>query len=139
MTNLRDNPQAVAAARRIEAQTGFDVLDEAKVAQAVALCRRQRTRARRWAAISGLLTAAIVAAWTVAGALSRLHGYQLAMGAALFLLNGTRMIQALVAARRAGRIIASIEAARAEVEAVAAAPPPRRGPARPDPGMAHWN
>jgi hypothetical protein len=47
MMDLRSNPRAVAAARRIQAQTGFDVLDDAAVEQVAALCVARRVRARR--------------------------------------------------------------------------------------------
>ncbi len=137
--DLRSNPRAVAAARRIQAETGFDVLDEAAVERALALCAAGRARARRWALISGLLAAAIIAAWTVAGILGQVHGYQWILGAALLLLNGFRMARALAAARKLRRIAASIETARAEVRAAAAASAAPRGLIPPSPDVARWN
>ncbi len=131
--DVRGSPRAVALARQIEERTGFDVLDEAKVAQAIALCQARRASARRAAAISGALAAAVVIAWIAAGVAGQLHGYQYVLGPALLGLNGVRLIMALRAARRLARIIRSIEAARAEVEAAAAGPQP------PPPGRAAWN
>jgi hypothetical protein len=55
--DLRSNPRAVAAARRIQAQTGFDVLDEDAVGQVIELCAARRARARRLAVLSGVLAA----------------------------------------------------------------------------------
>ena len=134
--DLRSNPRAVAAARRIQARTGFDVLDDVAVERTIALCAAQRARARRSAAISGLLAAAVIAAWTVAGTLGHVHGYEFILGPVLLLLNGLRMIRALAAARRLGRIPRSIEAARAEVLAAATG---TASAARPSPDAAMWN
>lgn len=131
--DLRGNPRAAGLARQIEARTGFDVLDEAKVAQAIALCQARRASARRAAVVSGALAAAVVIAWTAAAAAGVLHGYEYVLGPALLLLNGVRLATALRAAGRLARIVRSIGAARAEVEAAAAWPPP------PPPGTAAWN
>ena len=139
MMDLRNNPRAVAAARRIQAETGFDVLDDASVERALALCAAGRARARRWAVISGLLAAAVIAAWSVAGAFGQVHGYQWILGPALLLLNGFRMVKAVAAARKLGRISRSIETARAAVLAAAAGSPAPRGPAPPPPDVARWN
>lgn len=121
--DLRSNPHAVAAARRIEAETGFDVLDDAGVEQVIALCAARRARARRLAAVSGVLAAAVLAAFIVAGVLGQVHAYELLLGPVLFLLNGVRLAAALAAMRRLDRIPRSIEAARAEVRAAAASSP----------------
>jgi hypothetical protein len=117
--DLRSNPRAVAAARRIQAQTGFDVLDEDAVGQVIELCAARRARARRLAVLSGVLAVAVLVAFTAAIVLGRLSVYELILGPVLFLLNGMRFAAALAAMRRVDRIPRSIEAARAEVRAAA--------------------
>lgn len=129
--NLRSNPLAVAAARDIEARTGFDILDDSQVEQAVALCARQRTRAVRLAVISGSLAAVIVVALAVASVLGRPDLYALALAAVLLVINLARMGRSIWSARRFARIPRSIEAARAGVRAAGAAAPSR--------GRPQWN
>jgi hypothetical protein len=129
--NLRSNPRAIAAAKQIEAATGFDVLDESQVEQAVALCARQRARAVRQAVISGALAAAIIVALVVARVVGHVSTYALILAAVLLVLNLARMAHALWSARRLGRIPRSIEVAQAEVRAAG-----RAGPSR---DSARWN
>lgn len=115
--DLPNNHQADGATRRIRAQTGFDVRDQAKVAQTLANCRRQRRKAIRWGVISGVLAVVVVVAWTVAGVLGDLHGYQFALGPVLLLLNLVRAIQALSAARKLKLVIEGLEAAQRQTAA----------------------
>jgi len=129
--DLRSNPRAVAAAKRIEARTGFDVLDESQVQQAVAMCAARRARAVRMAAVSGALAIAIAAALAVALALGHAGTYALVLGSVLLAINLVRAGQALWSARRFGRIPRSIELMRAEVREVGRAAPSR--------DRAQWN
>ena len=137
--DLRNNPRAAAAARRIQAQTGFDVLDDAAVEQALTTCAARRARARRSAAVSGALLAAVAAALVAAAALGQMHRYELILGPVLLLLNGFRMVTAIAAARKLARIPRSIEAARAEVQAAATGQAVPPGVTGPPPGTARWN
>ncbi len=89
--NIRSNPRAVAAAKQIEARTGFDVLDESQVEHAIALSARQRARAARQAVISGALAAAIIVALVVANVLGHVDTYALVLAAVLLVINLARM------------------------------------------------
>jgi hypothetical protein len=129
--DLRSNPRAAAAAKQIEARTGFDVLDESQVEQAIALCATRRTRAVRLAAGSGALAAAIVVALVVAGLIGRVGTYALVLAAVLLVINLTRMATAIWSARRLRRIPRSIELMRAEVA--------RAGQNAPSRDQAQWN
>jgi hypothetical protein len=129
--DLRSNPRAVAAAKRIEARTGFDVLDESQVQQAVAMCAARRARAVRMASVSGALAIAIAAALAVGLALGHAGTYALVVGSVLLAINLVRAGQALWAARRFGRIPRSIELMRAEVREAGRAAPSR--------DRAQWN
>jgi hypothetical protein len=140
--DLRSNPRAVAAARRIQAETGFDVLDDAAVEQMAALCAARAARARRLAALSAVLAVVVLVAFTVAVVLGQVHVYELILGPMLFLVNAIRLAAALAAVRRLDRIPQTIEAARAEVRAAAAGP---AGPSGltgapwPPSDVARWN
>jgi hypothetical protein len=123
--DLRSNPRAVAAAKQIEARTGFDVLDESQVEQAVALCARRRARAVRQALLSGGLAGAIIVALVVAVLLGHVSTYALVLGSVLLLINLTRLAHALWSARRFARIPRSIEFMRAEVREAGRAAPAR--------------
>ncbi len=129
--NIRSNPRAVAAAKQIEARTGFDVLDESQVEHAIALSARQRARAARQAVISGALAAAIIVALVVANVLGHVDTYALVLAAVLLVINLARMAHALWSARRFARIPRSIEVALAEVRAA--------GRIGPEQDRAQWN
>jgi Flp pilus assembly protein TadB len=128
--DIRSNLRAVAAAKQIEARTGFDVLDDSQVEQAVALCAGQRARAVRQAVISGGLAAAIIVALVLVLVLGHAGTSALVLASVLLAVNVVRMAYALRAVRRLGRIPRSIEIARAEVRASARASSPSRGRAR---------
>lgn len=121
--DIRSNLRALAAAKQIEARTGFDVLDDAKVEQVIALCAGRRARAVRQAAISGALAAAIIVALVLALVLGHVGTLPLILASVLLAINVVRTAQALRAARRLGRIPRSIEIARAEVRAAGRATP----------------
>jgi hypothetical protein len=123
--DLRSNPRAVAAAKQIEARTGFDVLDETQVGQAIALSAARRTRAIRLAVTSGALAAAVMAALVVASVTGHAPLYSFVVGGVLLAINLVRMAQALWSAQRLGRIPRSIEVARAQVRAAGRAAPSR--------------
>jgi len=129
--DLRSNPRAAAAAKQIEARTGFDVLDESQVEQAIALCATRRTRAVRQAVLSGALAAAIVAALVVAILIGHVRTYALVLAAVLLVINLIRMATAIWSARRLRRIPRSIEFMRAEVA--------RAGQNAPSRDEAQWN
>jgi hypothetical protein len=129
--DLRSNPRAVAAAKQIEARTGFDVLDESQVQQAVAMCAARGARAVRTAVVCGALAAAIAAALAVALAFGHASTYALVLGSVLLTINLVRAGQALWSARRFGRIPRSIEIMRAEVREAGRVAPSR--------DRAQWN
>jgi len=129
--DLRSNPRAVAAAKQIEARTGFDVLDESQVQQALAMCAGRRARAVRLAVVCGALAAAIAAALAVALAFGHASTYALVVGSVLLAINLVRTGQALWSARRLRRIPRSIELMRAEVREAGRAAPSR--------DRAQWN
>lgn len=136
--HLRDKPQGLTAAQRIKDQIGLDVRDDAAVGRVLEACQARRIRARRLAAGSGALAAAIIIAWIAASMLGRVHGFELVLLPVLLIINGLRLVSAVVTARRLARVRGDIEAARAQA---AAAPPPARGiaGARPSPDVARWN
>ena len=129
--DLRSNPRAAAAAKQIEARTGFDVLDESQVEHAIALCATRRTRAVRMAAGSGALAAAILIALVVASLIGHADTYALVLAAVLLVINLVRMATAIWSARRLRRIPRSIELMRAEVA--------RAGQNAPSRDQAQWN
>jgi hypothetical protein len=129
--DLRSNPRAVAAAKQIEARTGFDVLDESQVEQAIALCAARRARAVRLAVISGALAVAIIVALVVATVIGHVDTYALVLAAVLLLINLVRTAHAIWSARRFGRIPRSIEFMHAEVRTAGHSAPSR--------DSAQWN
>lgn len=129
--DLRSNPRAAAAAKQIEARTGFDVLDDSQIEQAMALCAARRTRAVRMAAGSGALAAAIVVALVVASLIGHADTYAIVLAAVLLVINLVRMATAIWSARRLRRIPRSIEFMRAEVA--------RAGQNAPSRDQARWN
>lgn len=134
--DLRDNSAALTAAQRIKDEIGLDVLDDAAVGRVVEVCRDRGARARRLAVISGVLAAAIVIAWIVAGVLGQVHGFELILLPALLVINGVRMGSAVATARKMARIPRDIEAARAQA---AAGRPGWSTAPRPSPDVARWN
>lgn len=136
--HLRDSSQGLTAAQRIRDQIGLDVRNDAAVGRVLEECQARRTRARRLAVGSGVLTAAIIIAWIVAAMIGRVHGFELVLLPVLLIINGLRLVSAVVTLRRLARVRGDIEAARAQA---AAGPPPPLGTARghPSPDVARWN
>lgn len=118
--DLHHSPQAVAAAQRIQARTGIDVLDEPAVAQLLDRWRAQRARALRWAVLSGVLAVSVAGAWIAAAALGQVQAIQAILGAVLLVLNLARLLQALAVARKLKKQSQAIVAAQQEVRLAAA-------------------
>lgn len=134
--DLRDNAQALTAAQRLKDEIGLDVLDDAAVGRVLAECSARCARARRLAVISGVLAVAIIIALIVAGVLGQVHAFALVLLLVLLVINGLRMVSAVVTARKMARIPRDIEAARAQA---AAGKPGRSGATRPSRDAARWN
>lgn len=136
--HLRDSSQGLTAAQRIRDQIGLDVRNDAAVGRVLEECRARRTRARRLAVGSGVLTAAIIIAWIVAAMIGRVHGFELVLLPVLLIINGLRLVSAVVTLRRLARVRGDIEVARSQA---ADGPPPPLGTAggRPSPDVARWN
>ncbi|MBO0818432.1 MAG: hypothetical protein J2P30_25135 [Actinobacteria bacterium] len=132
----RDNSPALTAAQRLKDEIGLDVSDDAAVGRVLEECSAQRARARRLSVISGVLAAVIIIAWIVAAVLGLVHGFELILLPVLLVINGLRMVSAVVTARKMTRIPRDIETARAQAPA---GKPGRSGAPGPSPDVARWN